>query len=92
MTRMNSAISVRRDALAVMPAPARMPSPAGRHAAGIAQQIARIEAALETLALLLEQDAAYLPVFRRLEAEHASLLEGQRALERAKRYLPGARG
>lgn len=47
----------------------------------------RVEAALTTVAELVLQDAAYLPLFERLEAEQAALQSQSAALERARQHL-----
>jgi hypothetical protein len=44
---------------------------------------------METVALLLEADTAYLPIFLRLEHELEAAQADQDALERSRSYLPG---
>lgn len=48
----------------------------------------RLRRALQTVALLVVDDPAFLPVFERLERELAALQSQSAAIERAKRYLP----
>lgn len=48
----------------------------------------RLRRALQTVAQLVVDDPAFLPVFERLERELAKLQSQSAAIERAKRYLP----
>lgn len=53
------------------------------------QHLLRIRRCMETVALLLEADTAYLPIFLRLEHELEAAQADQDALERSRSYLPG---
>ena len=48
----------------------------------------RILACLKTVAILLEKDEAYLPIFLRLERELEAESEKQEIIARARKYLP----
>ena len=47
----------------------------------------RIYSCLQTIAILLEENPAYLPIFLRLEKELEIEQEKRRSIERARRYL-----
>ncbi|EEB83308.1 hypothetical protein RGAI101_456 [Roseobacter sp. GAI101] len=49
---------------------------------------ARIVKALETVALLVVEDAVYIPVFERLEQELADIRSRNDVIERARQFLP----
>jgi hypothetical protein len=53
--------------------------------------VARLERALETVAVLLLEDEVYLPIFERLEAELAEARRTASTLDRARRIARGAR-
>jgi hypothetical protein len=53
--------------------------------------VARLERALETVAVLLIEDEVYLPIFERLERELAEARKTADTLERARRIARGAR-
>ena len=53
--------------------------------------IARLERALETVAVLLIEDEVYLPIFERLEQELADARKTANTLDRARRIARGAR-
>ena len=53
--------------------------------------IARLERALETVAVLLVEDEVYLPIFERLEAELIDARKTADTLDRARRIARGAR-
>lgn len=48
---------------------------------------ARIVTALETVALLVVEDAVFIPVFERLEQELADIKSRNKAIERARQFL-----
>lgn len=48
----------------------------------------RIYSCLQTIAILLEKNPAYLPIFLRLEKELEIEQEKRKSIERARRYLP----
>jgi hypothetical protein len=60
--------------------------------AGGEVSIARLERALETVAVLLLEDEVYLPIFERLESELAEARKTANTLERARQIARGARG
>lgn len=53
-----------------------------------AENLRRIRSCLQTVAVLLETNHAYLPIFLRLEEELAAEQLKQDALSRSKTYLP----
>lgn len=53
--------------------------------------VARLERALETVAVLLIEDEVYLPIFERLEQELAEARKTVNTLDRARRIARGAR-
>jgi len=59
--------------------------------AGCEITVARLERALETVAVLLIEDEVYLPIFERLEAELAEARRTASTLDRARRIARGAR-
>ena len=59
--------------------------------AGCEITVARLERALETVAVLLVEDEVYLPIFERLEAELAEARKTADTLDRARRIARGAR-
>jgi hypothetical protein len=59
--------------------------------AGGEVSIARLERALETVAVLLLEDEVYLPIFERLESELAEARKTANTLDRARRIARGAR-
>lgn len=54
----------------------------------VSRQIQRILSCMETVAMLLETDEAFLPIFIRLERELEAAQAAQDALERSRAYLP----
>lgn len=52
------------------------------------QNLERIQSCLQTIALLLETNHAYLPVFLRLEEELEAEQKIRDTIERSKKYLP----
>ncbi|WP_299416230.1 hypothetical protein [uncultured Sulfitobacter sp.] len=55
------------------------------------QQLARIRSSLRTVAILLEANHAYLPLFLRLEQELIAEQSKHDAIARSKKYLPHQR-
>lgn len=53
--------------------------------------VARLERALETVAVLLIEDQVYLPIFERLEAELEDARRTASTLDRARKIARGAR-
>lgn len=70
-----------------------IPPPARRASAPCAADVleTRIIKALETVAMLVVEDPAYIPVFERLERELADIRSQNNAIERARQFLPMAR-
>jgi hypothetical protein len=60
-----------------------------RRSTDASQHLVRIRRCIETVALLLAADPAYLPIFLRLERELKAAQADQDALERSRYYLPG---
>ncbi len=58
---------------------------------GQVTDVARIEAALELVAILLDENEAYLPIFQRLEAEFEAARVSSSALTRARALAQKAR-
>ena len=68
------------------------PAPcAGSVSAGGEVTVARLERALETVAVLLIEDEVYLPIFERLEAELIDARKTADTLERARRIARRSR-
>lgn len=54
------------------------------------QKLERIQSCLQTIALLVETNHAYLPIFLRLEQELEAEQKIRDTIERSKKYLPAS--
>lgn len=61
-----------------------------RNEEALRQKLERIQSCLQTIALLVESNHAYLPIFLRLEQELEAEQKIRDTIERSKKYLPAS--